>query len=223
MGHHISQNSLTVGDLMRLEAEQAGAATFPGGSVEWSSGYTRVRRGGIRGQGVAIYDGTVTFDLDDLRVVVRVGRNDAQEHRVVGVELLPHPDARLSGRALRSAGLGQLMERALKALTVAVVSDHDGRPMVVGSPGDPDRDLVPADVKAAQRASATDRRFALLGRVADAYREALAEGLPTARTVCERVAEVPSEDAARQRVREARKAGVLLPAPDDRRKGEASV
>ncbi len=222
MAHQISQNSLTLGHLRRWEAVLAGSTTFPGGSVEWSSGYTLVKRGGVRGQGVAIYDGTVSFELDSMQVRIRVECVD-QEHRVAGVELFPRPNARLSGRGVRSASLGRLMERALRALTVAVVSNADGAPLPVGHPGDPDRDLVPADVQAAQRASAGDRRFALLGRVADAYREAMAEGLPTARTVCERVPEVPSEDAARQWVRQARKAGVLLSAPDDRRKGETSA
>lgn len=218
MAHQISQNSLTLGVLRQWAAVEGGEATFEGGSVEWSSGYTRVKRGGIRGQGVAIYDGTARFEVEGMQVVVRVERTE-HEHRVAGVELIPQPGTRLTGRGLRSASLGRLMEKAMRALTVAVISDDHGRPQLVGRPGDPDRELVPQDVEAAQRASAADRRFLLLVRVAEVYREALRDGRPTARTICERIPEIPSETAARQRVRDARKAGVLG-TTSDRRKGD---
>lgn len=210
MAHQISQNSLTLGDLRRWEAVLAGSTTFPGGSVEWSSGYTLVKRGGIRGRGVAIYDGTARFELDTMTVEVRVERVD-QEHRVAGVEVTPLPGGRLTGRGLRSASLGELMRKAMLALTVDAVSDPDGRPLLVGHPGDPDRELGGADVAAAQKASAVDRRWALLNEVATAYTAALDEGLPTARTVRDRVAGVPTEDMARQRAREARREGHLNP------------
>lgn len=201
-----------------LEGEVAGTATFEGGRVRWDAGYTLIKRGGVAGVGVAIYDGTVEFDLDACRVEIEVSRVDL-EHRVSRVTVEPVNDVRMTGRTIRSTSIGRLMDRAMRSLTVPVVSDAEGRLKRLGHPGDPDRELKGADVSAAQKATAADRRFALLQHVAEAYREAIEHSLPTSRTICQRVPAVPSETAARQRVREARRAG-LLRATDRGRKGE---
>lgn len=201
--------------ISRLEVQAAaagGSATFDGGSVEWAPGFSLVKRAGVRGVGVGIYSGVVRFQDDDCEVVIEVEVAEVdQEHRVKRLEVFPSPGTRLTGRGVRTLNLGEKIATAMTVLSIPVVSNRWGDPSPVGTPGRVDPGISPRDLAAAQRVSTSDGRFRLLERVADTYKQAIEDGVPTSRAICDRVPGVPSLDAARQRVREARAVGLLDP------------
>ena len=121
----------------------------------------------------------------------------------------------MSAARVRTSQLGRLMDEALQILTVAVTFSEQGEPRLHGEPGRPDLSPDPDDLAFMQRRSVQDQRRDLLKRVAAAYLDASSKGRPTGAAVAA-VDGVPSPAMGRQRVRDARRAGLLPPAGSTR-------
>jgi len=185
---------------------------FDGGEVEWwPLRYLLLKRLGIRGTGVAVHAGKVRFD--DQAFVVTATVELAEEDAFVSSITFDRKEhgPRLTGAALRENHPGECIANAMRALTVAVGSDENGAPVRLDEPGDPARPLDRADVDESQRSGReASARTALLKQVAEVYRQAMTDGRSTGKAVWQ-IDGVPSHDQARQRIREARRLGLLPP------------